>query len=330
MSKELCLFLTVILFFSFSCEKDKTTNPDINKPPIASFTINPKSGTTDTVFNFDASGSSDTQDSIYALRVRWDWDNDGTYDTDWTTKKTASHQFSTTGTKAVKLEVENTRWWRDAEIHSLVVDYSRCGIVTDIEGNTYQTMKIGDQCWMAENLKVTHYRNGDPIPNFTENSEWIRRTTGAYCNYDNDDENVPVYGRLYNWYAVNDSRGIAPSGWHVPSDAEWQTLVDYLGGSSVAGGKMKTTGTIEGGDGLWYKPNSGATNESGFSALPGGYRYGGNGCFDLLGSLAYFWSSTEYSSSNAWSRSLHYSYSAVYRSYYLDKSDGFLLRCVRN
>lgn len=137
--------------------------------------------------------------------------------------------------------------------------------VTDYDGNVYQTVLIGDQCWMMENLKVTHYRNGDPIPHVTDGVTWGNLTSGAYCNYNNDEGNVATYGRLYNWYAVDDSRNIAPAGWHVPSDAEWQTLVDYLGGDAVAGGKMKEAGTTH-----WASPNTGATNESGFTALPGG------------------------------------------------------------
>ena len=114
---------------------------------------------------------------------------------------------------------------------------SEIGTVTDIDGNLYYTVKIGEQWWMLENLRVTHYRNGDAIPNVTDDAEWEGLSTGAYCDYDNDPANVATYGRLYNWYAVGDSRNIAPAGWHVPSDDEWQTLVDYLGGSSVAGGE---------------------------------------------------------------------------------------------
>ena len=150
------------------------------------------------------------------------------------------------------------------------------GTVTDIDGNTYQTVKIGDQWWMAENLKVTCYRNGDAIPNITDGTTWASLSTGAYCEYNNDINNVATYGRLYNWYAVTDSRNIAPAGWHVPSDAEWKQLEMYLGMSQSEadatgwrgtdeGGKLKEVGTMH-----WNSPNTGATNESGFTALPGG------------------------------------------------------------
>ena len=198
------------------------------------------------------------------------------------------------------------------------------GTVTDIDGNVYQTVKIGNQWWMAENLKVTHYRNGDAIPNVTDNTEWANLTTGAYCNYDNNVSYVPTYGRLYNWYAVDESRNIAPEGWHVPSDTEWQTLVDYLGGSNVAGGKIKETGTTH-----WNSPNTGATNESGFSALPSGFRDVGTGYYYYLGDYAYFWSSTESSSNYAWGWRLDYDRSGVYRYDYL-KRKGFSVRCVRD
>ena len=202
---------------------------------------------------------------------------------------------------------------------------NKTGTVTDIDGNVYQTVKIGDQWWMAENLKVTHYRNGDAIPNVTDETEWVSLTTGAYCNYDNDVNKVATYGRLYNWYSVTESRNIAPTGWHVPTDAEWQTLVDYLGGDAVAGGKMKETGTTH-----WRIPNTGATNESSFSVLPGGYR-----CleeeyeYESLGYTALFWSSTEDGSSRAWSRELHCDNSEVEHESY-DKKEGFSVRCVRD
>ena len=187
--------------------------------------------------------------------------------------------------------------------------------VTDIDGNIYQTVQIGDQLWMAENLKVTHYQNGDEIP----------------CNVYNDDpSNAAIYGRLYNWYAVDDERGICPEGWHVPSDdeadSEWQILVDYLGGGSVAGGKMKATGTIEAGDGLWKTPNEGATNESGFTGLPGGFRDDSGG-YEELSITGYFWTSTEEHSSASYQRSLYYDWPGV-SGFAISKSRGFSVRCV--
>lgn len=160
------------------------------------------------------------------------------------------------------------------------------GTVVDIDGNVYHTVTIGTQVWMLENLKVTHYRNGDDIPVVTDNAAWQGLATGAYCEYENDGGNVADYGRLYNWYAVDDSRGIAPFGWHVPSDAEWQTLVEYVGNFGDAGYRLRETGTTH-----WEEPNDEATNESGFTALPGGYR-NNYGYYYGLHNTTYFWAST--------------------------------------
>jgi len=200
------------------------------------------------------------------------------------------------------------------------ITFHETSTVNDIDGNSYQTVKIGDQLWIAENLKVIHYRNGDAIPNVTDDTEWGNLTTAAYCNFNNNDSNGIIYGHLYNWYTVNDSRGLAPQGWHVPSQAEWQTLVDYLCGINV-GGKIKEAGTDH-----WTSPNSGATNESGFSALPGGVR---NVNFYNLGQLAGFWSSTEFSSYNVWCWAAFHDWSGFDNSY-LNKQMGFSVRCIRD
>ena len=145
------------------------------------------------------------------------------------------------------------------------------GMVRDIDGSEYKTIVIGNQTWMAENLRVTHYRNGDPIPNVTGNEEWSRLTTGAYCNYNNttNPDTIATYGRLYNWYAAIDSRKIAPEGWRVATAEDWDTLVNYLGGYRVAGRKLKEAGGFH-----WdWVINYSDDNSSGFTALPGGWRF---------------------------------------------------------
>jgi len=195
--------------------------------------------------------------------------------------------------------------------------------VTDIDGNVYHTVTIGTQTWMVENLKVTRYRNGDSIPNVTNGTEWSNLTTGAYCDYQNSSGNSEIYGKLYNWHAVADSRNIAPTGWHVASDAEWTTLTTFLGGEDVAGDKLKEKGTAH-----WLSPNEGATNETGFKALPAGGR-STNGIFGDLGNSAYFWSSTEDNGSSAWYRYHRYGYSGVYRTS-SSKVYGFSVRCLKN
>ena len=140
--------------------------------------------------------------------------------------------------------------------------------VTDYDGNVYDTVIIGSLTWLKQNLKVTHYNNGVTIPNVTGNVEWASLTTGGRCYYDNDSvANDSVYGVLYNWYAVSDPGQICPSGWHVSTNAEWNTTEAYLGGTGIAGGKMKEAGTAH-----WLSPNTGATNSSGFTDLPGNMR----------------------------------------------------------
>ncbi|MEI6138141.1 MAG: fibrobacter succinogenes major paralogous domain-containing protein [Mariniphaga sp.] len=197
------------------------------------------------------------------------------------------------------------------------------GTVTDIDGNVYHYITIGTQTWMVENLKTTHYRNGDPIPNVTENTVWAGLGTGAYCWYNNDAATYKAgYGAIYNWYAVVDDRNIAPFGWHVPTNAEWITLTDYLGGVSEAGGKLKEAGTAH-----WLSPNTGATNASGFTGLPGGYR-NINGSFDWIGKYGFWWSYSEYLSKDAWSRSVYCSDSNVYRGF--DNYYGLSVRCLRD
>lgn len=206
------------------------------------------------------------------------------------------------------------------------------GVVTDIDGNQYLTVTIGTQTWMRENLRTTRYRNGDPIPEVLLNSDWGALASGAWSWYDHDPEKDKPYGKLYNWYAVNDLRGLCPTGWHVPSgndtSSEWKTLIDFLGGLGVAGGKMKTKGTIQAGTGYWQDPNTGATNESGFTGLPGGFR-GSTGIFFDLGVNGICWSSTESSTSNAWFRGLGDN-TVIVSQDRLGKRLGFSVRCLRD
>lgn len=191
--------------------------------------------------------------------------------------------------------------------------------VKDIDGNIYHTVTIGTQVWMMENLNTTRYRNGDTIINATI---WNDSTNGAYCNYDNNSINGQIYGKLYNWFAVNNNRNIAPIGWRVPTDNDWRILVDYLD-SSVAGGKLKEADTIH-----WESPNAGANNSSGFTALPGGYR-SSYGSFDGIGNSGYWWTSSEYlDTTKAWYYSMNHNWAYVI-SYVSDKRKGFSIRCIK-
>ncbi len=207
--------------------------------------------------------------------------------------------------------------------------------VTDIDGNVYNAIKIGDQWWMVENLKVTQYRNGDAIPVVTDSSEWSDLTTGAYCMYDNNASNADTYGYLYNWYAVDDNRGLGPEGWHIPTDDDWKELEMYLGMSQSEadsiggrgtdeGGKLKEAGTSH-----WRDPNTGATNESGFTALPGGFRLIYPGDYNDIASAADYWSSSLRNNTHVWNRRLYYTQSGIRRGY-TQKRYGFSVRCVRD
>jgi uncharacterized protein (TIGR02145 family) len=211
-----------------------------------------------------------------------------------------------------------------ADIDSIIFYNSPQGAVSDIDGNIYHTVTIGTQVWMVENLKTTKYRNGDPIPNITEGTDWVNLKIGAYCNYNNDEINSTTYGRLYNWYAVSDSRNIAPTGWHIPTMDEWTILTNYLGGISVAGGKLKEIGTTH-----WESPNTVATNETGFTALPGGYRYYLVGPFKLIGSAGYWWSSTEINKDEIWTRYI-IDDSNEFAGWSSNKNYGHSVRCVKD
>lgn len=220
-------------------------------------------------------------------------------------------------------------------------------LLTDIDGNVYHTVKIGDQWWMAENLRTSRYRNSDEIPTGLDNTTWENDTTGAYAIYpdslidglDGDEQVVAAYGKLYNWYVATDERGLCPEGWHVPSDDDWKQLEMYLGitrqqaddtgwRGTDEGGKMKSTRTkLESHPG-WRSPNTDATNESGFSGLPGGFRHSG-GNFDLIGMLGSWWSSTETMPDFGWSRYLYYETSNVGRFSSFERF-GRSVRCIKD
>ncbi|HNP20814.1 MAG TPA: fibrobacter succinogenes major paralogous domain-containing protein [Panacibacter sp.] len=201
---------------------------------------------------------------------------------------------------------------------------SSAALSADAETNAQAVtvIKIGKQRWMAKNLSVARYRNGDKIPQVKNPAAWAGLTTGAWCWYNNDPANDSSYGRLYNYYAVADSRGLAPTGWHIPSDSEWTTLSTFLGGDAVAGGKMKEAGTAH-----WLDPNTGATNSSGFTALPGGLRQGGG--FYILGSWGSWWSSTPGDNNMIWGRFIFGSDVVLGRGL-TDKTYGYSVRCVKD
>ncbi len=195
--------------------------------------------------------------------------------------------------------------------------------VTDIDGNTYTTLIFSNgQEWMGENLRTTKYANGDVISNITSGGQW-NTTSGAWCYYNNDSQFDATYGKLYNWYAASDSRNVCPSGWHLPSEYQFESLVYLLGDWASAGGNMKSTGTQ-----FWSSPNTGATNYSGFSGLPGGFRES-NGSFSNEGNSGLWW--TAHSSSTVLAKYRNLIYNSIEaRQYQGNKNSGFSVRCVKD
>ena len=268
---------------------------------------------------------SDGGSPVTARGVCWNASPNPTISNSKTTDGTGTGSFTSTITG---LSTVTTYYARAYATNSTGTAYGNeisfktfFGEVTDIEGNVYPTVKIGEQIWMAENLKVTKYNDGTAIPNVTDNTQWANLTTAAYCWYNNDVNNKnTAYGALYNWYTVNTNK-LAPAGWHVPTDAEWTTLTTYLGGENIAGGKLKEAGTSH-----WLSPNTNATNESGFTSLPGGARYV-DGTFVNLGSNGGWWSSTFYDTQTLWIRDIYRAEGKVSRGYAYNKW-GYSIRCI--
>jgi len=304
----------------------------VNTPPVAVIQMNPPTGSTNTIFTLDASESYDNQSKSTLLAVRWDFENDGTWDTPYSYNKTTTHQYVIAGEYIIKLEVIDIGGLTGTQTYSLTVSQSYgepCpGIPTvAYEGQVYNTLQIGTQCWLKENLNVGSMINGSQ--NQTNN-----QVIEKYC-YNNDPVNCVTYGGLYQWdemmqyVTTPGAKGICPVGWHVPTDAEWCTITKYIdptvdcnsnGWSGTDGGtRMKsTTG--------WYGGGNG-TNTSGFTANPGGLRTSW-GDFNYQGLHAYFWSSTV-SGSYRWYWELYYYYSNIYRSYY-PANYGYSVRCLKD
>jgi len=292
-----------------------------NHPPIAILEINPKFGSPTTNFSFDASRSFDVGTYSSNPQYRFDFTGDGVFDTKWSPYRIAFSKIPS-GYHTAKLQVKDS----DGNITEANVTYSviETGRVIDIEGNAYKTVKIGTQTWMAENLKTSKFKNGDLILNVTDYASWISLTSGAYCWYNNDPiRNRDTYGALYNWYAVN-SGLLCPTGWHVPTDYEWTILTDFLGGEPVAGGKLKETGATH-----WGPLNYWATNETGFTALPGGIRVWDGG-FLAMPDAGYWWSATEDTNSIPWHREIWWSDTYVYRRNVMEKHQGLSIRCIKD
>lgn len=286
--------------------------------------------------SFLVEGTSD-QDGIYTITKENNLVESGIMGTIMTYDKN-------TNTLIVNFGNDIDKWTRPQNLKADQTDKSNNSLIQkikhlfkkrikDIEGNVYTQVKIGKQVWMVENLKTTKFNDGSSIANLTSEDQWGDTSVPGYCWYDNDIDNKNTYGALYNWYAV-ESGILCPKGWHVPSDAEWKQLEMYLGITSAQADATSWRGTAEGGklkeEGTthWDSPNTGATNSSGFTALPGGYR-DIIGIFNDIGITGDWWSSTVYDTTNAWTRTLYYLSSFVGR-YDPYKGHGFSVRCLRD
>ena len=305
----------VFLVFASSCKKDDDDNNGGNNAGITVLSTTEITDITRTTAKSGGNITSDGGTTVTARGVCWSTNPNPTINDDKTTDGAGAGSFTSSVTD---LEPNTTYYLRAYATNSAGTGYGSAMYFTTQEGSSgstftdprdgkvYQTVDIGDQEWMAENLAY--------VP-----------SSGNYWAYENYNANVETYGYLYDWQtALN----VCPTGWHLPSDEEWVELTVYLGGSSIASGKLKATGTIEAGTGLWYNPNTGATNETGFTALPGGYHdYYDH--FHDVGYYGYWWSATERDANSAYSRRMYYDYSDV-SCYSYEKELGFSVRCLRD
>jgi uncharacterized protein (TIGR02145 family) len=326
--------LIIVILLIQSC-KEKPTLPSVSTTEV-----------TDISTSSATSGGEVTNeggDAVISRGICWNTSADPTISNSKTIESGGLGTFTSNITsltpntiyyvRAYGTNIAGTGYGKQIQFITLSDISGQTGKVNDIDGNIYSTIGIGGQCWMAENLKSTKYNDGTAIPNITDNTAWEALLTGAYSDYNNTPANSTNFGRLYNWFAVdndattkmasNGGKNLCPTGWHVPSDAEWTTLTTYLGGFIVAGGKLKETGTTH-----WLSPNTGATNETGFTALPGGYRNGPGAYYDF-GNHGIWWSSTKYSTQNVWHRIMNYDDATFHRLYYY-KQLGLSVRCVKD
>ncbi len=289
--------------------------------PVADFTCSPEIAKVgeDIQFN-DISSNNPTS---------WLWDfGDGST----SSLQNPTHSYSYVGYYTISLTSSNNEG-SDTKIitncitvHDIAFNPSlNYSTVNDIEGNTYKTIQIGTQIWMAENLKTTRFNDSTPIQMIEDNSAWASLSSPAYCWHQNDINNKVLYGALYNWYTVESDK-LCPTGWHTPDDDEWLFLIDHLGGYSTAGGKLKEVGTTH-----WFSPNTAATNESGFTALPSSYRLSviNSGTFEYLGVSCIFWSRDESDSEKAFGYGINHANSVAvgYSDY---KGNGCSVRCIKD
>ena len=322
-------FCALFIYSFFSCKKEDTSTPQNAFPGLPLVTTKDAVSITQ---NTAISGGSISSDGGFPVKSRGVyWSTSPVTPSALGTKTSNGTGMGSFSSSISKLIPDQVYYVRAYATNSTGTAYGnqisfRTAKPSDLDGNTYNVIVIGQQVWMKENLKVSRFRNGDPIPANLDSTLWSENAGSACCFYEDNPSNQSALGRLYNWYAVSDPRGLCPDGWHVPDNAEWTTLENYLGNNENAGGKMKSTGTKQGGTGLWNQPNSFATNSSQFSANPGGYRTE-NGAFILQGYLGTFWTSSESDVFSASLRGLNYNHGYLEKNYSY-KQSGLSVRCI--
>ena len=314
-----CLLLLISSSLFVQCENG-ITNSDSDTPVVKTASVYEVTAT-----NAQCGGTvkSEGASEVTARGLCWSENPEPTLDDSYTVNGRGKGKFMSL---VSGLTVNKTYYIRAYATNQKGTSYGKAESfytqesVKDVDGNRYAVVLIGKQYWMAENLRVTHYRNGDEIPALSDSSLWSSTSDGARCSYGNNEANAGKYGYLYNWYAATDSRNIAPYGWHVPTAADWQTLFSTIHNS---GGQLK-----EAGDQYWASPNTGATNETGFAALPAGER-SNTGRFDFLSFDANFWSTTPAGGVTATYLYLTYSQGQAFLLSY-GRHYGFSIRCVRD
>jgi len=317
------LIMGILLLLTISCKKEDNSNSAGPLPVLTTVVV---TNITNTTASCGGNITSDGGTTVTARGVCWSTSQTPTVVNSKTTDGTGKGSFTSnisgltaSTTYYVRAYATNSA----GTVYGSAIAFTTPGTVTDINGNIYSTVTIGNQVWMAVNLKTTKFNDGSAIPLVTDNSTWEILTTPGYCWYNNSGSTyAQAYGALYNYYTVYNNK-LCPTGWHVPTDADWTTLITYLGGENVAGGKLKESGTTH-----WNSPNSEVTNETGFTALPGGCRNPA-GTFVGIGGSGNWWSATQTSACNAWSWNMIYNYSDVSR---LEgpKHFGLSVRCMRD
>ncbi|MBA7580269.1 hypothetical protein ES708_22160 [subsurface metagenome] len=314
---------------AYGDEVNFTTEQTIVPPTV---TTSSASDITETSATVGGNVTADGGATVTVRGVCWSTSQNPTLSDNYTTDGTGTGSFSSSITGLIQNTTYYTRAYATNSIgtsygNEISFTTDQCpASVTDIEGNTYNVVKIGNQCWIAKNLEVKKYRDGTNIPEITDNTEWDDATTAAWCYYNNNSSNQSTYGILYNYFAISNSKGLCPSGWHVPSNTEWNELFSNYGGVNIAGNALKETGTAH-----WL--DGGGTNIDGFTALPGGTRSGGSGIFyDGPGDLApeaWFWSISIYNSGSGYVFYLHDGTEQIYHEPESMES-GCSVRCIKD